>query len=97
MVALMAEAQVDQPFGRQLRAQFISKRRAMLRSIFERAVSKNELPSNADLDTAVDATYGAMWYRLLNRHGPLNKQFAVRLVSQIIDGLHVRRSPAYRG
>ena len=69
---LMAEAQLDPEFARGF-AVFIASRRGALRAILERHAGRAE---PARLEAAVDMLFGAMWYRLLVGHAPLDIAFA---------------------
>ncbi|GII27681.1 TetR/AcrR family transcriptional regulator [Planotetraspora mira] len=72
VVGLMAEAQSDPDLAERLRTRLIGPRRAALREVLER----DSAPSHADLDLIVDMIFGAMWYRLLNRHAPVDALLA---------------------
>jgi AcrR family transcriptional regulator len=63
--ALMAEAQLDDAFGRRFRKGFITSRRAALRTVLERARERGELPSGVSVDTLLDVVFGVIWYRVL--------------------------------
>lgn len=83
---LMAYAQNDPAFRKTLYQQFIIPRRKAFRGILERGVIRGDISAAADLDAAVMAAYGAMWYRLLLDE-PLNADFAERLSKFVINGL----------
>jgi AcrR family transcriptional regulator len=72
VVGLMADAQSDPGLAADLRAKIIGPRRAVLRSVLARGA----VPADLDLELAVDLVYGAMWYRLLNRHAEVNEELA---------------------
>ncbi|MGI5286920.1 TetR/AcrR family transcriptional regulator [Nonomuraea polychroma] len=72
VVGLMADAQYDQELAAELRSKIIMPRRRALRSVLERGA----LPAGVDPELAVDLIYGAMWYRLLNRHADVNGELA---------------------
>ncbi len=80
--ALMAEAQVDPTFREVLRTTLIEPRRALLAEIFARFRPRRGL-SEIDPMTAVDAVFGAMWYRLLVGHAPLDDAFAASLARRM--------------
>ncbi|MGP3957511.1 TetR-like C-terminal domain-containing protein [Nonomuraea sp. 3N208] len=56
----------------ELRSKIIMPCRRALRSVLERGA----LPDGVDLELAVDLAFGAMWYRLLNRHAEVNDDLA---------------------
>ncbi|WP_031480748.1 TetR/AcrR family transcriptional regulator [Maridesulfovibrio frigidus] len=83
---LMAQAQKDEGFRERFRANFVAKRRAALVSIFLEAVEDGQIGSDHNLEMVVDMIFGAMWYRLLIGHAPMDKSFADEL-TQIILGV----------
>jgi AcrR family transcriptional regulator len=76
---LMAEAQSDEGLRARFREHFIEARRAALRRVFERAIASGEARSDFEPDVGVDVVFGAMWYRLLVGHLPLDRVFAASL------------------
>lgn len=82
--ALMAEAILDAEFQCLFREQFITKRRNSLQQIIQQAVERGELPETVDFTLIIDLLYGAMWYRLLNGHAPLDSAFARQLAYNIL-------------
>ncbi|MEM9487835.1 MAG: TetR/AcrR family transcriptional regulator [Myxococcota bacterium] len=84
LCALMAEAQLDEDFSDRFGHAFIAVRRAVVRRILERGVQRGELAEQADLELLIDLVYGPMWYRLLNRHGALDRAFVERVCSAVI-------------
>lgn len=78
--SLMAEAQRDPAFADLFRAQFITMRRKPLLTLLQQGVAKGELAANTNVDVLADLIYGAMWYRLLVRHAPLDEIFAHDIV-----------------
>lgn len=85
---LMAQAQQDEDFRERLRDNFTAKRRAVLKSIFLRAVERNQIEPDHGLDLLVDIVFGAMWYRLLTGHAPLDETFADELTDAVIGLVH---------
>jgi AcrR family transcriptional regulator len=82
---LMSEALIDPGFAKAMRDIFIASRRGALREILLKGIERGELTSDVDIELIIDLIYGAMWYRLLNQHAPLNPKFAKQL-SEIIAG-----------
>lgn len=72
---LMADAQLDADFAVHFTG-FIEGRRASLRGMLERARRRGAMREDAPLDALVDMLFGAMWYRLLVGHAPLDAAFA---------------------
>ena len=76
--SLMAQAQLDPAFCVLFRERFIGPRRAALRAVLDRTRQSGSLPPELDLDTAVSALFGALWYRLLLGE-PLDDDYAAAL------------------
>jgi len=76
--SLMAQAQLDPAFCVLFRERFIGPRRAALRAVLDLARQSGSLPPELDLDTAVSALFGALWYRLLLGE-PLDDDYAAAL------------------
>lgn len=76
--SLMAQAQLDPAFCELFRERFIGPRRAALRAVLAQARQSGSLPAELDLDTAVSALFGALWYRLLLNE-PLDDDYAAAL------------------
>jgi AcrR family transcriptional regulator len=79
---LMAEAQLDPAFAPRFAA-FIETRRTALRAVLLRRARAD----SAAVDAMVDMLFGALWYRLLLGHAPLDKALAGRLGSLAAHGL----------
>lgn len=85
--ALMAQAQLDPAFQARFQA-FIATRRDALRAV----LAVQPWPA-AGLEAAVDMLFGAMWYRLLVEHAPLDAPFARELARIAVHGVLSSRKP----
>lgn len=85
---LMAHAQQDRVFRARFRENFVAERRTALRSIFLQASTTGELPAGQDPDLLVDILFGALWYRLLTDHAPLDRTFADALTDLVLTAVH---------
>ncbi|WP_432734559.1 TetR/AcrR family transcriptional regulator [Maridesulfovibrio sp. FT414] len=81
---LMAEAQKDEGFRQRFREHFVEQRRGVLRSVIEQVQGSGKNASGQSSDLLVDMVFGAMWYRLLTGHGPLNEKFADELTELVL-------------
>lgn len=63
---------------------FNIQRREALHSILKKGLERNEIESDADLESLIDILYGAIWYRLLVGHAPLDQEFAHYLVDKVL-------------
>ncbi|MEW9529922.1 TetR-like C-terminal domain-containing protein [Microbispora sp. NPDC049125] len=79
VVGLMAEAQGDPGLAVRLRNELIGPRRAALRDVLVR----RPVPAGADPDLLVDMIFGAMWYRLLNQHAPVDTALAREITALV--------------
>ena len=84
---LMSEALVDPDFAETMHDIFITRRRSALRGILLKGIERGELVSDVDIELIIDLIYGPMWYRLLNKHAPLNPGFAKQISEIIADRL----------
>lgn len=91
---LMAQAQQNDDFRERFRENFVAKRRAVLLSIFLSAVERGQISPAQNLEMLVDIVFGAMWYRLLAGHAPLDEAFAdelTELVDRVVQGMMCSR------
>ena len=82
--SLMAEAQHDPAFAVIFRTQFINVRRKPLLMLLQHGVVTGELAADTNIDVLADLIYGAMWYRLLAQHAPLDDAFAHDVVQALL-------------
>ncbi len=88
--ALIAESQHDPLLAESLRDRFIASRRAEATTVFERGIQRGELRADLDIGVAIDALYGAIYYRLLVSHGPLDASYVDTLMKQIFPAFQSR-------
>lgn len=65
---------------------FFANRLARERPIFDRAVARGELPSDADPMLLMDLLAGAVWLRVALRQMPVEDDFVCRALSILLDG-----------
>jgi AcrR family transcriptional regulator len=87
VAALIAESQTDPEVAEALRTQWISVRRRETRPLLRRGIERGELRSDLDLEVAIDALYGPVYWRMLTGYAPLSDDFVDRLVDHVIVGL----------
>jgi AcrR family transcriptional regulator len=83
IVGLMSDAQADPALSAKLQGNVIGPRRDALREILRRGVDRGEVSAAVSLDLVVDFAFGAMWYRLLSRHAPVNEEFAGKVTDAL--------------
>jgi len=81
--ALIAEAQSDEALRTRFREEVIESRRSALGAIFEVAILQGDARADFPPDVGVDMVFGAMWYRLLVGHLPLDDHFALVLADSV--------------
>jgi AcrR family transcriptional regulator len=87
IAALITEAQTDPAFAEQYRARFVEPRREQGRQIFRRAIERGEIPTDSDVEVALDLLYGPIYHRLLHGHAPLTDGFVQAVVDSTLAGL----------
>jgi AcrR family transcriptional regulator len=88
--ALLGEAQVDPELAEAFRDRWVAPRREVAKAVLRDAIRKQELRSDIDLDTTIDALYGGLYYRLLIGVGPLSPAYVDDLFHHVMDGLRPR-------
>jgi AcrR family transcriptional regulator len=83
IVGLMSDAQADPALSAKLQGKVIGPRRDALREILRRGVDRGEVAAAVSLDLVVDFAFGAMWYRLLSRHAPVNEELAGKVTDAV--------------
>ncbi len=94
VVGMITEAQINPRSGALFRDEFVARGRVLSRLAFERARFRGELPADFDIELAIDTMSGAIWYRLLLGHAPLDDSYADGIVRIVIDGIRSRQAPA---
>lgn len=84
LVALMAEAQLDQAFAPSFRTGFLAQRRAVMVKLLARARARGEIGADLDLEFIVELFFGALWYRLLAASGPVDEGFADEMTGALL-------------
>jgi AcrR family transcriptional regulator len=87
VAALIAESQTDSEVAEALRTHWISVRRRETRPLLRRGIERGELRSDLDLEVAIDALYGPVYWRMLTGYAPLNDDFVDKLVDHVMVGL----------
>ena len=87
LAGIMTEAQNNPELAQAFRDQFVASRRTTIKKILSSGIKRGELREDIDLECAVDSFYGAMWYRLLLGHAPLDEDFAQILIAQLLQGI----------
>ena len=87
--ALLGEAQFDAELAEAFRTRWITPRREAAKEAIQSAIKNKELRPDVDLDQALDALYGGIYYRLMIGSGPLSDACVRGIFSAVLDGLRV--------
>jgi len=88
--ALLGEAQFDAELAEAFRDRWVTPRRKAAKEVIQAAIRNKELRADIDLDQALDALYGGLYYRLMIGSGPLSDACVRGIFSAVMDGLQVR-------
>jgi AcrR family transcriptional regulator len=86
IAALITKAQDDPEFAREYDARFIQPRRDQARAIFARAIDRDEIPPDTDIEAALDVLYGPIYHRILHGHAKLTERFTRTVVDYVAAG-----------
>jgi AcrR family transcriptional regulator len=84
-IGLITEAHAN-PETRDSFVEFSERRREITRRVLKRGMDRGELRADVDVDLVIDTLGGAMTFRLLQCHAPLNGKFANDLVDLVLSG-----------
>ena len=84
LLALIGEAQHDEKMARTFHASYLDPRRREEHAMLARGVASGELPADLDVDWALDALLGPVFYRALVTGGPISPAFTDQLVADVL-------------
>jgi AcrR family transcriptional regulator len=84
LLALIGEAQHDAEMARVFHARYLDPQRAAERAMLERGAASGELAPDLDLDRALDALSGPLYYRAMVSGGSLAPAFTDQLVETVL-------------
>jgi len=80
--AMMAEAQANPSFADRVWKEFSFLRRQHLRRVIFQNTEQKE-GEDEDADLLMDMVFGALWYRMMSGHAPLDQSFSEALIKKI--------------
>jgi AcrR family transcriptional regulator len=86
VAGLIAEGQSEPAVLQEFSDRWVSPRRNATIADLQRGKNADELRSETEPEVLNDAIFGAIYYRLLLRSGPLTRRFGEELVEQVICG-----------
>jgi hypothetical protein len=90
IASMLAAADAESELAKAFRGHFVLARRAEGRAVVEAGIASGEFRRDLDLDVALDALYGAVFFRLLMGHAPLDERFVDGLVNHATEGMRRR-------
>ncbi len=87
IAALITHTQTDPEFARQYRTRFVQPRRDQGRAVLRRAVERDQISPDTDIEVALDLLYGAIYHRLLHGHASLNDRFVRDVIDTTLGGI----------
>jgi AcrR family transcriptional regulator len=87
IAALLSRAHSDPHFAAAYRERFVEPRRDEGRLILARAIERDEIPADTDIEAALDLSYGPFYHRMLHCHAPLTDEFAQTIVGYVVAAL----------
>jgi AcrR family transcriptional regulator len=87
VAGLVGELQHDPVLAEGFHRDVVPARREGMLAALERGRERGEIRADADLELAVDALHGAVFYRLLLSGEPLDEPFAGRVAEQVLAGI----------
>jgi len=88
VATMIAAADSDSEIARAFRSHFILARREEGRALLELALAGGEIRRDANIEVALDMIYGALFFRLLMGHAPLDAAAARLILKEALRGLH---------
>jgi AcrR family transcriptional regulator len=87
VTAMLAASDSESELAKAFRNHFVLARRAEGRELLHQAIAAGELRRDVDIDVALDSLYGAVFFRLLLGHAPLDTRFADTALEQTFGGV----------
>jgi AcrR family transcriptional regulator len=86
VAGLIAEGQSEPPVLQEFFDRWVSPRRNATIADLQRGMDAAELGSDTEPELLNDVIFGAIYYRMLLRSGPLTRRFGEELVEQVLRG-----------
>jgi AcrR family transcriptional regulator len=84
LLALIGEAQHDAEMARVFHTRYLDPQREAERAMLARGVASGELADGLDLDRALDALLGPLFYRVMLTGGPIAPAVTDQLVADVL-------------
>jgi hypothetical protein len=90
ITSMLAAADAGSELAKAFRGHFVLARRDEGRALLEQAIARNEINSHTHVESMLDMLYGAVFFRLLIGHAPLDGAFIDELIAQAMLGMKKR-------
>jgi len=87
VAALVEETHTDPAFAALYHERFVNPRRDPARAVLRRAIERDEISKDTDIELTLDLIYGALFHRLLHAHAPLSNRFVEDVIDATLAGL----------
>ncbi len=87
VLSMIAASDPASDLSKAFRERFALGRRAEGKVLLERAVREGEVRADLDIEVALDMLHGALFFRLLLGHAPLEEHFANRALAVALRGM----------
>ena len=84
--ALLAEAQFDPDLAKSFKENWTLPRRKLVYDILKEAIELGDVRADIDMEAAIDAFYGPIYYRLQMSTGPISDAFVDKIFQQGMEG-----------
>jgi len=86
LVTLIAASDTESELAKAFRNHVVMTRRAEGEALLRQATSTGEITRRIQVDVVVDLLYGAVFFRLLMGHAPLDTTFVDRVMDHVLRG-----------
>ena len=87
VATMIAASDLETEFSKAFRNHFVLARRAEGRALLEQAIRDGEVRADLDVEVALDLLYGALFFRLLMGHAPLDESFMDKVLDTAVRGM----------
>lgn len=87
VAAMLVSGYGETALSKAFRIHFVQARRDEGRQLLSAATARGELRADLDLEVALDLIYGAVFYRLMMAHAPIDAGFVDALLKNALAGL----------
>lgn len=94
VATMIAAADRDSEISKAFRNHFILARREEGRALLQQAVEQGEIRRDANIEVVLDMLYGALFFRLLMGHAPLDEAVVKKILKEAVDGLRAAKGVA---